>query len=234
MGVRRSLLAGLIAAELLASAPTQAGPSEACLEAAREAEQRWGLPTNLLRAIGAVETGRADGQTGRLEPWPWSANAGGAPYVFASAAEARAVVGFLRERGIASIDVGCFQVNLHFHPAAFASTAQGFEPETNADYAGRFLRSLFERSGSWTAAIGAYHSENPGLGAEYRAKVLRAWHGLSAMTPSRSPPDPHVIRVTPAAVVIPVYTPATLPPALSAALRMSFTKTTARPLSRNN
>jgi hypothetical protein len=143
--------------------------------------------------------------------------------VFASATEARSVVGFLREHGIASIDVGCFQVNLHHHPAAFASVEEGFDPDANADYAARFLRRLFERSGSWEAAIGDYHSAEPGLGEGYRAKVLRAWHGLHTKT--REPElaaatqgDPHVILLPATVALIPVYTPSTLPPALRTVL----------------
>ena len=217
--MRRGIFAGVLAVLLVpAGRPSWAGPADTCLHAASAAERRWGPPANLLRAIGAVETGRADRMTGELQPWPWSANAAGAPYTFASAAEADAVVGFLRGRGIASIDVGCFQVNLRYHPSAFASVAEGFDPDANADYAGRFLRSLYERNGSWSAAIGAYHSENAALGDDYRSKVLRAWHGMPVATPATA--DPHVIRVTAAAARIPVYTPASLPIALRAALHL--------------
>ena len=215
--MRRAIFVGVLGAQLLGGTSGWAGPAETCLTAADAAEHRWGLPANLLRAIGEVETGRADQVTGRVQPWPWSANAAGAPYIFASAGEADAVVGFLRERGIASIDVGCFQVNLRHHPAAFASVAQGFDPDANADYAGRFLRSLFERSGSWWWAIRAYHSANPALGDDYRFRVLRAWHALPPAQPMPSA-DPHVIRLTAAAAGIPVYTTATLPAALRAAL----------------
>ncbi len=215
--MRRGIFAGLLAAQLIACGSSWAGPSETCLRAAAAAERRWSLPSNLLLAIGQVESGRSDGATGQVQPWPWSANVAGAAYVFNTAAEAGVVVDFLRGRGIGSIDVGCFQVNLHYHPAAFASVAQGFDPDVNADYAGHFLRSLFERSGSWAAAIGAYHSEDPTLGGDYRAKVLRAWHGLVSAQPSLGS-DPHVIRITAEVVGIPVYTSRTLPLRLRAAL----------------
>ena len=163
-------------------------------------------------------------------PWPWSANAAGSPYVFASLPEARSVVGFLRERGIASVDVGCFQVNLHYHPGAFASIAEGFDPDANADYAARFLRRLFERSGSWDAALGASPSGAPGLGGDYRAKVLRAWHSLRAGGPMALPRpssggDPHTILAAASAASIQVYTPLTLPPALRASLGLDAAPT---------
>jgi hypothetical protein len=37
--------------------------------------------------------------------------------------------------GSQSIDVGCFQVNLYYHPTAFVSLAEGFDPAANARYA---------------------------------------------------------------------------------------------------
>lgn len=215
--VQRGVFACLLATQLVACPSAWASPPQACLSAAADAERRWGLPANLLLAIGQVESGRHDGATGQVQPWPWSANVGGTGYVFDTAGEAGAVVDFLRGRGVASIDVGCFQVNLRYHPAAFASVAQGFDPDANADYAGRFLRSLFERSGSWAAAIGAYHSEDRALGGDYRSKVLRAWHGLVGVQPSPAT-DSHVIRITAPVIAIPIYSAATLPAGLRIAL----------------
>lgn len=207
---------GALAGILLVAAPAFAdSPSAACLRAAATAERRFGLPVHLLVAIGTVESGRLDPATGRRLPWPWSANAGGTGYVFSAAQEASNVVGWLQGHGIASIDVGCFQVNLHYHPDAFASLAQGFDPAANADYAGRFLRTLYARTGSWETAIADYHSADPVLGGVYRAQVMRAWANLGGAVPAG---DPHVVLVGASAAAIPVYTPATLPPSLRAAL----------------
>ncbi len=105
-----------------------ASPSAACTRAAAVAERRWGLPDHLLLAIGRVESGWPDPATGQAQPWPWSADAAGQDYVFRSAAEAATVVGYLQHYGVASIDVGCFQVNLHYHPDAFRSRGAGIRP----------------------------------------------------------------------------------------------------------
>ena len=78
-------------------------------------------------------------------------------------------------RGVRSIDVGCLQVNLMHHPHAFASLKQAFDPKANVDYAARFLRDLFDQTGSWPQAAARYHSATPALGAAYRRKVLAAW-----------------------------------------------------------
>lgn len=216
----RSFLAGALAAGHVAagmSCPPSANPALACQCEAAAAEQRWGLPVHLLLAIGQVESGRHDPATGRLLPWPWSIHAGGADYALATRAAAATVAGVFQAHGIGSIDVGCFQVNLRYHPGAFASLPQAFDPHANADYAARYLRSLFDRSGRWDSAVAAYHSADPTLGAAYRARVMRAWVGDDA-APRRAGEDDHVILMDAAAAAIPVYTARTAPRALRAAL----------------
>ncbi len=213
-------------AALLTTTPGTASaeipPGTQCRAAAAAAERRWSLPPHLLLAIGEVESGRPDPGGGPPQPWPWTADVGGQDYVFRSSAEAVAVVGFLRERGIGSIDVGCFQVNLHYHPAAFPRVADGFDPATNADYAARFLRGLFAHTADWAQAVAAYHSADPALGLPYRDRVLLTWRRLASGTALAGPPlqlaDPYVILAAASAASIPVYTPQTLPAAWRARL----------------
>ncbi len=151
-----------------------------CEAAGAAAEQAAGLPADLLVAVGRVESGRR-GPDGRVTPWPWAVNAAGEGHYLASAAEAVALVQALQARGIRSIDVGCFQVNLLFHPDAFASLADAFDPAANALAAGRFLRSLHDAAGDWDTAVGRYHSADPGLGLPYMRQVLASWRGGPAM-----------------------------------------------------
>ncbi len=190
--MRIPITAVLLAA--LAFTPSALGsqpsdPAGSCLRAAAEAERRWDLPQHLLRAIGEVETGRRDPGTGRILPWPWSINVGGNGYAFGSEGAARAAVAFFQARGFSSIDIGCFQVNLQWHPRAFTSIAEGFDPTANADYAARFLRELFAQSGSWERAIADYHSADPARGTPYRIAVLRAWGGVAWLTRLRRAPE---------------------------------------------
>jgi hypothetical protein len=63
------------------------------------------------------------------------------------------------------------QVNLMYHPEAFASLEQAFDPVANATYAAGFLQRLFAQTGSWPAATAAYHSAVPELGQPYQRKV---------------------------------------------------------------
>jgi len=146
-----------------------------CTAAIMAAQQRVAIPDRLLLAIAIVETGRPQGPGGLLMPWPWTINAEGAGQFFDSKAQAIAATEALLARGVRSIDVGCMQINLFHHPKAFVGLDEAFEPRANADYAARFLRQLYEQTGTWPTAAGAYHSETPDLAAPYRQRVLAAW-----------------------------------------------------------
>ena len=61
-----------------------------------------------------------------------------------------------------------------FHPDAFASLEEAFDPWRNADYGARFLVQLRDQTGSWAAATADYHSATPELGTPYAAKVRAA------------------------------------------------------------
>jgi soluble lytic murein transglycosylase-like protein len=136
-----------------------------------------------------VESGRRDEVTGVVHPWPWTANAEGQGYFYATKADAIAAVSAMQARGIRSVDVGCGQINLMHHPAAFPNLEQAFDPQANAAYAAHFLRELFQQTGDWTKAAAMYHSATPELGAEYQHKVMAAWPeeqrlaGRAGMTP---------------------------------------------------
>ena len=159
--------------------PPGASPS-LCEQAGTAAEQAHGLPAGLLLAIGRVESGRWDATRDRQVPWPWTINAAGKGRHLDSKPEAIRAVALLRAQGTRSIDVGCFQINLMFHPGAFTSLDEAFAPRSNALYAAKYLTELRQRTGSWEGAIGAYHSATPGIGDAYRARVLAAWSGASA------------------------------------------------------
>ncbi len=158
--------------------PTRAqavGPWAACGRLIDRAEREHGIPRGLLRAIALVESGRRNPATGALEPWPWSFNHRGEPHVFGNRAEAVEAAGALLGQGERSIDVGCMQVNLHFHGAAFASMEEAFDPAANVAYAARMLVGLRRRMGGWVAAAAHYHSATPRRQDVYLARLLAAW-----------------------------------------------------------
>ncbi len=153
--------------------PASVSPGAQCRAAIRGVEQVFAVPTGLMAAIGRVESGRA-GPDGRIDPWPWSINANGVDQVFDSKSAAIAAVRALQAAGTASIDVGCMQVNLKYHPDAFASLDDAFDPIRNATYAAGFLQRLHTQTGAWPTATAWYHSATPELGEPYARKVLAA------------------------------------------------------------
>lgn len=162
--------------------PPVASPAQLCEAAIVTAERAERLPERMLEAVAVVETGRPDAASGALRPWPWTINAEGQGFFFASKQQAIDAVRALQARGVRSIDVGCLQINLMFHPDAFAALDQAFDPSANARFAARFLNALHAANRDWPGAIAAYHSETPAIGAEYRQLVLARWErpGMTA------------------------------------------------------
>jgi hypothetical protein len=158
-----------------------------CRAAIAQAERERGIPPRLLAAIGRVESGRRDPQTGVTQPWPWAINAEGRGSFFPDKAAAIAAVRALQADGMRSIDIGCLQINLRHHPQAFASLEEAFDPLANARYGARFLAELQATRGDWMQAAGSYHSQTPGFAEPYRARVAAAWlaeQGMPAAPPT--------------------------------------------------
>jgi len=170
------------------SAPDHS-PSLFCETAIAAAEKGTGLPPRMMTAIALTESGRLDSASGRVRPWPWTVNAEGTGHYFSSREQAVAAVRAFQARGVQSIDVGCMQVNLMYHPAAFASIEAAFDPHVNTAYAARFLTSLFSAHGHWHKAIGAYHSMTPARATAYLNLVMARWQGptVPALVIERSP-----------------------------------------------
>ena len=158
----------------------QADDSIACDRAAQDAETEFGLPTGVLKAIGAVESSH----------WPWSANIDGVAETYRSKAEAIAALTRVRASHPGDIDVGCFQVSLRYHPSAFPTLADALDPVANAHYAARFLLQLHDRYGDWNQAVGAYHSATGPLRTDYKDRVIAQWKGTSPLPIEQSSEQP--------------------------------------------
>jgi hypothetical protein len=152
-------------------------PPEECYRAARMAAHEAEIPLNVLIAIARTETGRRlDGKT---QPWPWAINVRGQGDWLSSEAELLEKALSLIAKGERLFDVGCFQLNYHWHSDGFSSLDEMISPRTNALYAARFLKSLFAEFGDWTEAAGAYHSRTEALATAYKAKFSKHLHGAS-------------------------------------------------------
>jgi len=168
-GTAICLAAAVLAVVPLASASAK-DAVDACLGLIHSAEKSQAIPDGLLKAIGFTESGRI-APDGRRVPWPWTVNAEGQGYYFETKKDAIAFVQGLQTRGVSVIDVGCMQVNLYYHPKAFASLDAAFDPATNVAYAAKFLNELQVETGDWAVATQYYHSRNPSLGGAYAGRV---------------------------------------------------------------
>ena len=145
-------------------------PEAACIDAVLEAERDAGIPGHMLLAIGFTESGRMTPER-LFTIWPWTVNAEGQSRYFPTKGEAIAFVRALRAGGVQSIDVGCLQVNLKWHPDAFPNLETAFDPVANARYGARFLGELYRQHGTLDVAVGRYHSAQSERGEAYRQRV---------------------------------------------------------------
>ena len=182
---RLAVLAALVCS--LGVAAARAGDDELCERAIGHGAAEVGIPEAVLRAIALTETGRWE--RGRLRPWPWAVNREGQGHWFATRDEKLAFAHASVAAGRHSFDMGCFQINFHWHGHGFPSLEAMADPETGAVYAARFLRDLYGEFGSWSAAAGAYHSRTPEHADRYRARFDRILAGLGG---EAAPPDPAV------------------------------------------
>ncbi len=142
-----------------------------CIRAAQIAALEYNVPVSVLTALTLTETGRK--KAGQMTPWPWSTNVEGKGRWFETRADAENYITSRFAEGSRSFDVGCFQLNYRWHGYKYGSPIALFDPNLNAGYAARFIRSLFEETGDWSLAAGAYHSRTPRLAARYRTRFDR-------------------------------------------------------------
>jgi Transglycosylase SLT domain len=127
-------------------------PSRVCEREMTEAAKRYDVPLGVLYAVGLTETG----QRGSLQPF--ALNLQGPTFFAASLNDAVHRFEEARKSGATLIDVGCMQINHHFHGSHFRSLEATFDPHENVDFAAHFLKELRAREGSWTLAAARYHA----------------------------------------------------------------------------
>jgi soluble lytic murein transglycosylase-like protein len=116
------------------------------------AAQKHGVPLGMLYAVGLAETGRGDSLR------PYALNIEGKSVYDIDKPEALRQFEAARRAGAKLIDVGCMQINHHFHARHFASVDEMLDPARNVDYAAQFLVQLKAREGNWTMAVARYHA----------------------------------------------------------------------------
>jgi soluble lytic murein transglycosylase-like protein len=147
-----SLQTGQLAFTSESAADVIAMPIVSCEREIATAARRYDIPLAVFYAVGLNETG----SKGRLQPF--SMNIDGRAAMNGSLDDALRTFREAQANGARMIDIGCMQINHHYHAAHFASLVAMFDPAQNVDYAAKFLRDLKVREKSWTMAVARYNA----------------------------------------------------------------------------
>jgi soluble lytic murein transglycosylase-like protein len=124
----------------------------ACEREIQAAAAKYGIPEGILYSVGLTETGRK----GSLSPW--AMNVEGKAFFPPSMQEAMGTFDAAKRQGAKLIDIGCMQINHHFHGENFTSPEEMFDPRRNVEYAAKFLHNLHAKHETWTMAVARYHA----------------------------------------------------------------------------
>ncbi len=124
----------------------------ACEREILAAAAKYNVPAGILYSVGLTETGRK----GSLQPY--ALNIEGKAYFAKDKQEALRTFQTARSGGAKLIDLGCMQINHHFHGDQFSSPDEMLNPRRNVEYAAAFLARLHARHETWTMAVARYHA----------------------------------------------------------------------------
>ncbi|QDZ02715.1 lytic transglycosylase domain-containing protein [Nitratireductor mangrovi] len=166
--MRKATAARLLPALLLAASISEASAANPCEGEILRASQKHGVPVGILYAVGLTETGRK----GSLQPY--ALNIEGRTVFARSPTDAVREFKQARAGGAKLIDLGCMQINHHYHASHFTDVADMLDPRRNVDYAARFLVTLKRRHTSWSMAVARYHAgpDNDPAQKRYVCRVI--------------------------------------------------------------
>jgi Transglycosylase SLT domain len=153
-------MAGIVSYNISVAAAHELQP--VCEEHLSEIAESEDVPLGVLYAVGLTETGRK----GKLHPY--ALNIEGASFVFDTKRQTMQKFNEARAQGKRLIDLGCMQVNHHYHGRNFASPEEMLDPRKNITYAARYLQQLHTRERSWTMAVALYHASPRNKAAQKR------------------------------------------------------------------
>jgi soluble lytic murein transglycosylase-like protein len=147
---RLLLLTAIFISSGLASA--KAEELTICEKEMHAAARHYDIPLGVLYSVGMTESGGKKGLR------PHAMNIAGKPYFATDLQDAVNTFTAERGKGVKLIDLGCMQINHHYHHKEFASVEEMLDPAKNVAYAARFLKELRAREGTWTMAVARYHA----------------------------------------------------------------------------
>ena len=148
----RRILPALAVSAAICSAASPAAATNVCEREMAGASAKHGIPLGVLYAVGITESGNR----GSLHPY--AMNIGGKAYFGTNAADVMGRLALAQRNGVKLVDLGCMQINHHYHRAKFSSLEGMSDPRQNVEYATLFLKELKAREGSWTLAVARYHA----------------------------------------------------------------------------
>ncbi|MCT8989265.1 transglycosylase SLT domain-containing protein [Chelativorans sp. SCAU2101] len=166
MAPRRAIfIFSSLAGFLLSASLAAANPCEAEILAAA---RKYGIPAGILYSVGLTETG----VKGSMRPY--ALNIEGRAVIAESLEEAVSAFMQARARGARLIDLGCMQINYHYHASHFRSVRDMLDPRQNVDYAARFLSRLKQNYDTWAMAVARYHAgpDNAPAHKRYLCRVI--------------------------------------------------------------
>jgi len=165
-----AILATALTIPALAISTSDAGASIGgiCEREISAAAAKYQVPEGILYSVGLTETGKK----GSLQPW--SLNVEGKAYFAGSEQEAEQIFGEASRSGAVLIDLGCMQINHHYHGEHFAGVAEMLDPRKNVEYAAKFLAQLHAKHVTWTMAVARYHAgpDNDPAQKQYVCRVI--------------------------------------------------------------
>ncbi len=141
-----------------------------CSTLSRMIEAEEGLPPLLLSAVTFVES----------SDMPWVIGIKGATHRYRTKKEAMAKVESLKSQGKHNFDIGCMQVNYHYHHQKFEQLEDMINPVRNIRYAARLLKQLYKETGSWDTAVAYYNTRHLEYSLPYKNKVYAHWDKLKS------------------------------------------------------
>ena len=143
-----------------------------CIIASKKYEDIYKMPKDLLLSVALTESGKKV-ISGEFISWPWTVNIKGKGKFFKTKKDAVTFVRSHTKKGLRNIDLGCMQVNYMYHPDAFKTFNEAFDPDKNVKWAAIMLNTLYKKFGTWKEAVGYYHSYRNSKRKKYSAKVFK-------------------------------------------------------------
>ena len=166
---RCAFLGAALVAIAVSSGAARADGSLACEREMTRASAQHGVPLNVLYSVGLTETGSRNGLS------PYDMNVDGQAVHSTSLAEAMARFAQAKGRGAKFIDIGCMQINHHFHSADFHSLERDVRPGAQCRICRELPQILKAQEGTWTLAVARYNAGpgNPAAEKTYVCSVIR-------------------------------------------------------------